>query len=93
MPSSSNISYDVRTGEVAWNIGEIAPQTSKTTTIQFTFTPLASQVGQFPQLVGQTIFEGFDRFVQETIQATAGAQSTAIYDDPAYTGTQGVVTN
>jgi hypothetical protein len=93
MPSSSNISYDVRTGEVAWNIGEIAPQTSKTTTIQFTFTPLASQVGQSPQLVGQTIFEGFDRFVQETIQATAGAQSTAISDDPAYTGTQGVVTN
>ena len=92
-PLSSSVTYDARTGEVAWNIGEIASHSTKSVALQIGFTPLSNQAGQEPQLVGQTIFEGFDRFVQETIQTVAGAKNTAITDDPSYTGTQGVVSN
>jgi len=93
VPTSANISYDERTGEVLWNIGEIGAHASKIVEIQLGLTPSVSQVGQTPQVVSQQILEGFDRFVQETLQTSASTKTTAIIDDPAYTGGEGVVTN
>lgn len=92
-PLSAAIDYDSRTGEVVWNIGEIASHSSKSVALQVSFTPQTSQVGSTPQIISQQTFEGFDRFVQKTVQTVAGAKSTAITDDPSYTGTQGVVSN
>jgi len=93
VPTSANISYDERTGEVLWNIGEIGAHSNKMVEVQLGLTPSVSQVGQTPQVVSQQILEGFDRFVQETLQTSASTKTTAIIDDPAYTGGEGVVTN
>lgn len=93
VPSSAAISYDERTGEVLWNVGEIGAHANKMVEVQLGLTPSISQAGKTPQVVSQQILEGFDRFVQETLQRSAPAKTTAIIDDPAYTEGEGVVTN
>tara|TARA_B100000508_G_scaffold60333_2_gene47522 strand:+ start:66521 stop:68398 length:1878 start_codon:yes stop_codon:yes gene_type:complete len=92
-PLSAAITHDERTGEVSWNIGEIAAHSSKTVALQVGITPQSSQAGDVIQVIGQQIFEGFDRFTQTTVQTIGGAKTTAITDDPSYTGAQGVVSN
>jgi hypothetical protein len=92
-PLSANVSYDERTGEVIWSVGEIASHSQRSVALQLALTPNQSQVGQTPQILGQQIFEGFDRFIQNTVQTVGVSKNTAITDDPAYTGTQGAVVN
>jgi len=92
-PLSATVSYDERTGEMVWNVGEIASHSSKTVALQIGLTPQASQVGDVIQVVGQQIAEGFDRSTQVKVQTIGGAKTTAITDDPSYTGAQGVVSN
>ncbi|XKT75362.1 MAG: hypothetical protein ACJKSS_01070 [Patescibacteria group bacterium UBA2103] len=92
-PLSANVSYDERTGEVIWSIGEIASHSQKSVALQIGITPNQSQVGQTPQVVGQQILEGFDRFIQNTVQTVGTSKNTAITDDPAYTGDKGAVAN
>lgn len=92
-PTSASIIHDERTGEVSWNIGEIAAGSSKSVALQVGLTPQSSQAGDVLQVVGQQILEGFDRFTQTTVQTIGGAKTTAITDDPSYTGAQGVVSN
>ena len=93
VPFSAAVNYDSRTGEISWNIGEIATHSTKTLVLQVILTPLASQVGNKIQIIGQQTFEGFDRFIQETVQVLSGSKDSAITDDPSYTETEGRVIN
>lgn len=92
-PSNASVSYTEQTGELVWNVGELASYSSRSVAIQVGLTPTGTQVGQSPIVVESQILQGFDRYVQETIQVSAGAHTTVIETDPAYTGSQGTVVN
>lgn len=92
-PTNATVSYDERSGEMVWSVGEIAPNSSRSASFQIGITPTASQAGTAPVLVRTQILEGFDRFVQETLRVTEGEKTIQISDDPQYTSDKGIVVN
>lgn len=92
-PTNTSVTYDERTGEMVWSVGELAPNSSKSASFQIGITPTTQQVGTAPVLIRTQLLEGFDRFVQETLRASVGEKTIQITDDPQYTSDKGVVVN
>ncbi|MDE2079111.1 MAG: hypothetical protein KGI73_01855 [Patescibacteria group bacterium] len=77
VPSSENVSYDANTHTITWTPGDISAAGSRTVSFQIGLTPSVSQEGSPPAVVTNQAASAYDRFVQDTVNTTAGDLSTA----------------
>jgi hypothetical protein len=90
-PNGSGISYDSGSRTVTWNLGDVKSgvgynSAARQAAFQVTLTPSSSQVGQTPQLTGDAVLSGQDRFAQVQVSATASGPTAQTSD-----GASGVV--
>ncbi|HUC01755.1 MAG TPA: hypothetical protein VMA75_02520 [Candidatus Paceibacterota bacterium] len=94
--ASSTFTYNAGTGQVTWTIPYV-PATAGVVggpvqeIFQVSNTPAVNQVGQSPTLVGQTTLTATDEWTGSTVQATGGAITTRLPNDPSVSGQLGVV--
>ncbi len=86
-PVGENVSFDQSQGIVTWTIGEMNAGDARTVSFEVGVTPSVSQAGQAPTVIGNQRVAGFDRFVQDNVEATAPALTTrsAVSSDAAGT--------
>jgi len=80
-PASEEITYNPIGGEITWNLGEIADGVGTTVGVREVYFQIRmissiSQIGSAPVLLNNQTLSGFDRFVRETLVATANALNT-----------------
>lgn len=77
---STGISFNDFSQEVVWNVGEVAPGTTREGAFQIALTPSASQQGVAPIIVSNQQVAGFDRFVQKTVGGEVENLTTELRD-------------
>ncbi|MEI6346292.1 MAG: hypothetical protein WCO79_03630, partial [bacterium] len=88
-PPSENVAFDVTTGTITWNVGEIksgvgfssAPRQLQ---FQVSLVPSVSQVGSSPVLVNDLLIQGTDRYTGSPLQVSRAAVTTRTNSDPTY---------
>lgn len=95
--ASSTPTYNPGTGLVSWTIpyipattGVISPPVQAI--FQVSNTPAVNQVGQTVTLLGPTTLTATDAFTNSTMQATGGAVTTQLPNDPSVSSQTGAVT-
>ncbi len=88
-PSGEDISYDSKSGEVVWRVGNVDSHTAQSghhrqVSFQIGFEPSVTQVGQSPLLVQDTTLTGQDDFTGATLTSTQPALSTNFSSDPSF---------
>lgn len=88
-PSTENINYNQTTGQITWDIGNMAPNSGESispreVSFQVGITPSVTQVGAPITLVNQATLTGTDAYSNESLSATQPAVTTDITSDPAY---------
>jgi hypothetical protein len=86
LPKNASMSYNDRTNELDWNVGSLAAGTGvvgdpKEVIFQVSIIPSQNQVGDFAQLVTQTIFSAKDSFTKEPLEVKLGAKNTNLLED------------
>jgi hypothetical protein len=87
-PENEKISYNERTNQVIWEIGNIGAGTgilSSPRAIEFQVgvTPQINQVDQSLALLNQALFTAKDIFVNKNITLQTNAKDTQLYEDPS----------
>ncbi|MFA5022824.1 MAG: hypothetical protein WC537_00945, partial [Candidatus Paceibacterota bacterium] len=89
-PLDEKVVYNQTSGEVAWNLGEVAAagkedlSSVRQVSFQVSLLPSLSQVGQQPDLTGQLSLSGKDLFTGAIITQTIPAVSTLLSTDPNF---------
>jgi hypothetical protein len=76
-PSGQSVTYDDKQNIVTWNVGNIVSNGSANVSFQVGITPSVSQEGSPALVVQSQRASGFDRFVQDTVSATAPSLDTS----------------
>jgi len=94
---SSNFTFDSDSREIVWGVGDLkvsegvegtaAPNLS----FQVRLTPYANQVGQTPEIIGEAVISGEDKWTGEIVRGTSPAVNTTLPDDQTITGEQSIV--
>jgi len=94
---SSNFTFDSDSREIVWGAGDLkvsegvegtaAPNLS----FQVRLTPYANQVGQTPEIIGEAVISGEDKWTGEIVRGTSPAVNTTLPDDQTITGEQSIV--
>ncbi len=95
-PEEAKFTYDSKSREVIWNIGEIDAYQSvdgvpTTLAFQIELKPDESQKGTTPLLVNEAEFSGEDVFTLEIIREKAGEVNTTLPDDKTVDDEEGIV--
>ncbi|MBU3925865.1 hypothetical protein KJ763_01715 [Patescibacteria group bacterium] len=95
-PSGETVSYDEKTGEVVWNVGNVQAGTgllwpAKQVFFQISFMPSLSQVGTSPILISDVNMEGHDNFTSNIVQDKKQDLNTILSNDPQFKYTEGKV--
>jgi len=85
-PSNEIFSFDPATNEVIWNVGSVLPNTGfnsspKQVYFQLEFLPSVSQVGQTPNLTGDTSISGNDKITGAKIQSSVAGPTVNFSGD------------
>lgn len=88
-PSSEVLSFNQDTNEIIWKVGSVLSNTGfsypkKEVNFQLEFMPSVSQVGQAPNLMGETSISGIDKTTGLKIESKVSAVTTNFYGDPSY---------
>ncbi len=76
-PVNEAVSYDTNQAIVSWKIGDMAIGASRSVSFSIGVTPSVSQIGSPPPVMTSQRVAGFDRFVQDNVEATAPELNTA----------------
>lgn len=95
-PSTEDVRYNEASGQVVWNIGNVAPYTGSGGTkrevaFQVALTPSASQIGQILSLIGDSVFTGNDDFTGLQLRDTKQTMDTRFGDASYKVGDETVV--
>lgn len=95
-PSGEPISYDEKTGEVVWNVGNIPAGAGilwpvKQISFQISFMPSLSQAGTSPILVSGINMEGNDNFTGNVVQDKKSDITTILNNDTQFKYADGKV--
>lgn len=85
-PSGEKISYNQRTNQIIWEIGNVPAGTGilnkpREIAFQVAITPQANQIGQPIPLLNKSLFVAKDAFVQQEVSLEAEAKDTQLYED------------
>lgn len=68
----TNVIYNPTSREVSWAVGEIpAHASARSVSFEVAYLPSTSQIGVTPVIVTSPTLTGFDRYIQQTVTATA----------------------
>lgn len=90
-PQGEDVSFDERNSEVVWNIGRIPAGGTREVAFQISFLPSLSQVGQYVDLIKETIVSATDDFTKTTVNDKEVPVRTVLNSDPKFVQEQGVV--
>jgi hypothetical protein len=95
-PTSSIFHYDLLNRKITWEIGKLTSGTgiltpAKYVAFQIGLTPSSTQIDHVVELIKQSIISGKDSFTGSDLQATNGAISSDLPDDPTMTWEKGRV--
>lgn len=95
-PEDAKFTFDSKSREALWNIGEIeawlaGTEMPLTLAFQVEFTPDSSQKGETPDLVGESEVLGEDAWTSEILQEKAPPVDTTLPDDDTISEEQGIV--
>lgn len=85
--SESDLQFDEKTGNLVWNVGDVAAGTglispAKEISFQVALTPSVAQIGNEPILINVAKVEGKDVFTDRDISAEIPALTTRLSADP-----------
>ena len=83
---ASHFSFDNKSREIFWSVGDFAAGASISLTFQIAFTPVASQRGRLADIVGQATIYGEDQFTGVVTQTSASLVNTSLPDDQSNSG-------
>ncbi len=86
-PSDANLTYNDRTNQVTWNIGNLSAGTgvispAKEVDFQVKLIPQPNQVGETADLVGPMAFSAVDSFTGQNLTAASDKLTTYLANDP-----------
>lgn len=93
-PENEKVTYDEKTDEIIWRIGEIDAigPSSKTLSLQLHVVPSLSQLNKFVPLLNDVVFKAFDKFTNKQIIKNVGILTNEIKEvegeDPTPTNGQ-----
>ena len=90
-PPSEDLTYDLSTKKITWNVGGIPKGTGITggdreVSFQIGFTPSLSQIGTMPLLINDTTLTGHDDFANVDVKVNKTSLNTMLQDDPDFPG-------
>lgn len=82
-PTSENITYNDRTNQITWNLGNIQSGTgsvrqTREVLFQVGLTPQVNQSGQLTPILGETTLTAHDLFTDDSLQSKAATQTVLI---------------
>lgn len=79
-PESEKVTYDEKTDEIIWRIGEIDAigAQSKTLSLQLHVIPSLSQINKFVPLLNDVVFKAFDKFTNKQVIKNNGTLTNEI---------------
>jgi len=85
-PESSNLTFNERTNNIVWNIGNLSSGTGiltapKEVSFQIKLVPAPNQENQFAKLLNQAILSGRDLYTEENLSYTAEEKTTYLLED------------
>jgi hypothetical protein len=88
-PSSEKVDYDLNTGAVVWNVGNISAgagivSSAKEVSFQVTFMPSVNQIGEEPNLISEAVLRAKDNFTLTNVSDSFSALSTRLSNDPYF---------
>ncbi len=94
-PSSESVTFDVNTGIVTWNIGNMSyadnASRRREADFQISLLPGVDLVGSSPVLVGRSVFTALDSFTNTQLQSAQDQMLTSFSTDPAFKSADGIV--
>ena len=93
VPSTEHVTYDGTSGQVTWNIGNIAAYTGQNgsgtagkrqVAFQVSIDPGANMVGQVPPVINQATLTAQDGFTGATLTSNVEALTTRFSTDPVF---------
>jgi hypothetical protein len=95
-PEGSGLTFDSRSREIVWDAGDLAPATGilnqpPNVSFQVSLTPVSSQLGQMPDIIGEAKITGEDDWTGVNLEARDAAVDTTLPDDPTIGAGEGVV--
>ncbi len=91
IPDRTTLSYDDRTKQLIWNIGDVPANTTLNVAFQIETIPAITDVNNKIIVVGQSTLSAFDEFTGNSISQQLQAQGTDIPDDASVGKNRGVV--
>lgn len=87
-PENSKLTFDSQSREIVWEAGDLAVgqgvlNAAPNVAFQVSFSPSISQIGQSPDIMGQSKISGEDSWTGETIEGIASSTNTNLPDDPS----------
>jgi len=95
-PKDSELTFDLKSREIVWNIGELKAGSGistpeKSIAFQIAFTPTEDQKGKVALLINEARIEGEDLWAKKTIEAMTPGVDTTLPDDPTVSEEMGIV--
>lgn len=95
-PENANLSFEESTGKIIWDAGDITAgagiiQPAREIAFQISLMPSLNQIDTAPFLVLETVLEGYDNFVDNTVNETKPPLDTELKNDPKYDYKEGRV--
>jgi len=94
-PEDTSFTYDSKSGEVMWNIGEVKADQIKEKPLalafQIKFEPDSSQFGKTPLLIKEAYLECEDVWTSKVLEKEVGGVDTTLPDDKTVGNSEGIV--
>ncbi len=91
-PSEARFTFDSSSREIVWELGDLpSGALSPELFFQVSFVPLASQIGQAPDLISQARVLAEDVWTGQTLQSIAPGFDTTLPDDQTFSSGRGIV--
>ncbi|MFM2357634.1 MAG: hypothetical protein RJA61_371 [Candidatus Parcubacteria bacterium] len=89
VPSQEQMTFNSIDRTITWNVGDLSAGTGFTSTarevsFQVSFLPSLSQLGTSPEIIGETVITGRDRFTSAFLERSRSALTTRLGTDPAF---------
>ncbi|KKP94663.1 MAG: hypothetical protein US25_C0022G0001 [Candidatus Moranbacteria bacterium GW2011_GWE1_36_7] len=87
-PSNEKITYNERTNQLIWEIGDISAgagitEPPRNVEFQVGATPQSNQIGEPVVLLNKSVFTAKDVFVEREIMLSGDPKNTQLYEDPS----------
>lgn len=92
-PESDALSYNERTGQLVWDIGNMwgGGKSSREIAVQVALTPGPNEIGRTPAILTDSTFEAEDTYAKNAIRIEKGAKTTALTEDASLSDSSSIV--